>query len=147
MISVEIERQYEVADSAVELMQTAVFTALAYHDVASPGEMTIVLADDVYLHQLNKQFRHVDKPTDILSFPADAISAQHGYLGDIAISVPYAARHATQDGHTLNEELQLLAVHGTLHLLGYDDEDETAKKEMWQAQNAILNKLGLSLNI
>lgn len=147
MYTIEIHSQTEVDEQWIALMKTAVSATLTHENIAPPAELTLVLAEDGYLHQLNSQFRHIDRPTDILSFPADDIAAQHGYLGDIAISVPYAARHAAQDGHTLAEELQLLAVHGTLHLLGYNDEEEMAKKEMWEAQSAILKTLNLNLNI
>lgn len=147
MYTIEIHSQTEVDEQWIALMKTAVSATLTHENIAPPAELTLVLAEDGYLHQLNNQFRHIDRPTDILSFPADDIAAQHGYLGDIAISVPYAARHAAQDGHTLAEELQLLAVHGTLHLLGYNDEEEMAKKEMWEAQSAILKTLNLNLNI
>jgi probable rRNA maturation factor len=66
------------------------------------------------------------------------------YLGDIIIAVPYSARQAAASGHDLDAELQLLAVHGTLHLLGHDHADLEEKAKMWQAQTAVLTKLGLA---
>jgi probable rRNA maturation factor len=76
---------------------------------------------DPEIHSLNRQYRGKDKPTDVLSFPlADAL--QSFLLGDVVISIETAARQAQQRGHSLREELQILLIHGILHLLGYDHE-------------------------
>lgn len=129
-------------------VETAVLTTLQQQNVIPPAELTLLLADDAALQYLNHQFRQQDKPTDVLSFPAGeappGFSELDPYLGDIAISVPYAQRQAQQQGHALLAELQLLAIHGTLHLLGYDHGDETEKAEMWAAQTAVLTQLGLA---
>ena len=96
-------------------------------------ELAIVLTDDAQLHTLNLQYRGIDQPTDVLSFPADPADLPPGepaYLGDILISVPYAARNAEAAGWSLAEELRLLAVHGLLHLLGHDDETDAGADAM-----------------
>jgi probable rRNA maturation factor len=120
----------------------------AAHEAAPEGAaLTVLLTDDEHLRQLNKQYRGEDRATDVLSFPSGEPMPGNEdlleYLGDIAISVPYAERQASVKGHNLSAELQLLAVHGVLHLLGYDHTDGEEKAAMWAAQAAILHKLGL----
>jgi rRNA maturation RNase YbeY len=84
-------------------------------------ELSLALVTDPEIQILNRQYRGKDKPTDVLSFPlADGL--QPFLLGDVVISVETAARQAQRRGHSLREELQILLVHGILHLLGYDHE-------------------------
>ena len=99
------------------------------------------------MRELNRHYRNEDMTTDVLSFPAGEplpgdVEAG-GYLGDIAIAVPTAERQAAAKGHTAPAELQLLAVHGVLHLLGYDHLDAAEKAAMWREQAAVLRRLGL----
>lgn len=121
--------------------------AMAHESVSDGAAVTILLTDDDYLRQLNLQYRGEDRATDVLSFPAgDPLPGSDElleYLGDIAISVPVAERQAAANGHPVTAELQLLAVHGVLHLLGYDHLDETEKTQMWVKQQNILRRLGL----
>jgi len=85
------------------------------------AELSLALVMDSEIHSLNRQYRGKDKPTDVLSFPlADAL--QPALLGDVIISIDTAARQAQRRGHSLREELQILLIHGILHLLGYDHE-------------------------
>jgi len=81
----------------------------------------------------------------VLSFPASETDPETGarYIGDIIISVPYAARSAEKAGHPVESELQLLVVHGVLHLLGHDHAEPKEKARMWKAQAEILELLGL----
>ena len=83
------------------------------------GEVAVVLAGDRLLHRLNRDYRGKDRPTDVLSFPGDG---GEGGLGDVVISVQTAARNARELGRTLARELDVLALHGFLHVLGYDHE-------------------------
>jgi len=83
------------------------------------GEVSLVLAGDRLLHRLNRDYRGKDRPTDVLSFPGDGGEAG---LGDVVISVETAARNARALGRTLARELDVLALHGFLHVLGYDHE-------------------------
>jgi probable rRNA maturation factor len=83
------------------------------------GEVALVLAGDRTLHRLNRDYRGKDEPTDVLSFPG----AEAG-LGDIVISVPTAERNARRLGRTLPQEIDVLALHGFLHVLGYDHETD-----------------------
>lgn len=147
MYEIDIQVEVPIADVLVGLIKTAVSTTLTHEEIEPLAELSLVLSTDDHLHELNKQFRQQDKPTDILSFPAPDMPGMDTYLGDIVISVAYAQRHADQEGHTLEEELQLLGVHGTLHLLGYDDMTLEDKKEMWAVQTAVLKKLNLTLQI
>jgi probable rRNA maturation factor len=135
-------------EEVASLLTTAVNATLAYEQTQAPVELSLLLTDDEHIRQLNRDFRQEDKATDVLSFPTGEEGLQMGaaapYLGDIAISVPYAARQAAQAEHDLAGELQLLAVHGVLHLLGYDHLDPDEKEEMWAAQTAVLAALNLS---
>jgi probable rRNA maturation factor len=86
--------------------------------VRARGTMTVAIAPDARVRALNRKFRKKDKPTDVLSFPSE----EPGYLGDVVISSGVAARQARAAGHSLATELRVLALHGLLHLLGYDHE-------------------------
>jgi len=110
------------------------------------ADITIVLTDDTQLHELNREFLGVDAPTDVLSFPSDEVDPETGsqYLGDIIISIPRAAQQAQVGGHSLEAEVQLLVVHGTLHLLGHDHAEAEEKARMWAAQAEVMSRLGLS---
>jgi len=118
---------------------------LALKNQASDGDITIVLTDDDQLRELNREYLGINSTTDVLSFPAaetDPETARR-YLGDILISVPRAGGQAQAAGHALEAEAQLLAVHGTLHLLGHDHAEADEKAHMWKAQAEILEELGL----
>lgn len=122
--------------------------AMTHESVSNGAACTILLTDDDYIRQLNIQYRGEDHATDVLSFPGgDPIPGSEDlleYLGDIAISVDMAKSQAASKGHETTAELQLLAVHGVLHLLGYDHYDEAERAAMWAVQTAILERLGLS---
>jgi probable rRNA maturation factor len=90
------------------------------------GEVSLVLAGDRLLHRLNRDYRKKDRPTDVLSFPGEGGEAG---LGDIVISVERAERNARDLGRTLGQELDVLALHGFLHVLGYDHETDDGTME------------------
>jgi len=110
------------------------------------ADMSIVLTDDAQLRELNREYLGIDAPTDVLSFPSDEEDPETGtpYLGDILISIPRAKQQAEAAGHPVEAEVQLLVVHGTLHLLGHDHAEAEEKAHMWQAQSEVMAKLGLS---
>ena len=112
---------------------------------ATAGELTVVLSTDEQLRQLNHQYLGIDASTDVLSFPAAESDPDTGatYLGDVIISVPQAAAQARAHGHPLESEVQLLVVHGVLHLLGHDHAATEEKVRMWSAQAEVLKRLGL----
>ena len=127
------------------LLERAAQAALEHESQASESELTIVLTDDARMHDLNRTYLGVDTPTDVLSFPASETDPETGtqYLGDILISMPRAQAQADAAGHPLEAEVQLLVVHGVLHLLGHDHAEEEEKARMWKAQAEILARLGL----
>jgi len=112
------------------------FTARACRAARLRGEVNVLIAPSAELRRLNRDFRHRDKPTDVLSFPA----ARSGkdIAGDIAISATIARANARRLGHTLAKELQVLILHGVLHLAGYDHETDSGamrrKEERLRAQ-------------
>jgi len=145
MITIESETKFPN-----KLLERAVNTALENQSESLDSELTIVLTDDSKIHELNRDYLGIDSPTDVLSFPASEtdgseIDPETGarYIGDIVISLPYAARSAEKAGHPLESEVQLLAVHGVLHLLGHDHAKPGEKAKMWKAQTEILETLGL----
>ncbi|MBG0787034.1 MAG: rRNA maturation RNase YbeY [Anaerolineaceae bacterium] len=102
-------------------------------------DITLRLIDDDEMQHLNQTFRGEDKTTDVLSFNQDMRDPETGqyYLGDILISVPKAAAQAVEHGHSLEDEITFLSIHGTLHLLGYDHYTEEEKAIMWPLQDKI----------
>lgn len=129
---------------APELLERAALAVLAHQ--ATDGDLAIVLTDDAQLRELNRDYLGIDAPTDVLSFPASETDPETGrrYLGDILVSVPRAEEQARAASHALEAEAQLLVVHGTLHLLGYDHAGEAEKALMWKAQAEVLERLGLA---
>ena len=129
MINIESKYDYPSA-----LIERAVQAALTHH---ASGEslgvnLSVVLTDNRRLQKLNRDYLGIDAPTDVLSFPASESDPETGarYIGDILISVPYAAKGAKQAGNSLEAELQLLVVHGVLHLLGHDHAKPKEKAKM-----------------
>ncbi len=109
-------------------------------------ELTVVITGNAQLRALNRAFRNVDAPTDVLSFATtDQLQPDTTYLGDVIISYPKAREQAKAGGHPVEAEVQLLVVHGVLHLLGHDHYTEAEKNVMWKAQAATLKKLGAAL--
>jgi probable rRNA maturation factor len=104
------------------------------------GDLTILLAGDARLAALNTEFRKKNKPTNVLSFPA----AEDGYLGDVAIAYGVTQREARESGKTIHDHAVHLAVHGVLHLLGYDHETAREARIMEPLEIAILAKLGIA---
>jgi probable rRNA maturation factor len=114
----------------------------ALHSAYSGGEadVTVLLTDDGQVQALNRQYLEIDAPTDVLSFPAGETDPDSGnlYLGDVIISYPRALAQAETGGHSVEAELQLLVVHGVLHLLGYDHAEEAEQAAMWAVQAEIM---------
>ena len=148
MISLHLSDQIQIPDPAntSALLERAALKTLRFASTEGAG-LSIVITNDAQLQQLNRQYLGIDAPTDVLSFPAEETDPDSGevYLGDILISFSQAAAQASAGRHPVEDELQLLAVHGVLHLLGYDHTGETDKAEMWQAQAEILQSLGSSI--
>lgn len=120
----------------------AAFLADAAKAVRLRGEVSVLLTTDAEIRRLNRTFRHKDKATDVLSFPAEP---GLGVAGDLAISVPTAERQAGDAGHTLFVECKVLLLHGMLHLAGYDHETDAG--EMARREAALRRRFGLSAGL
>jgi len=103
--------------------------------------VTILLEGNDRIRELNRQYRDLDEPTDVLSFESGEIDPETGdlYMGDVVISLPKVREQARQAGHSVCDELALMVVHGILHLKGYDHDNQKAEKEMFALQNEILS--------
>lgn len=141
---ININSQYEFSDTT--LLERAARFTLDHENAPANAELTIVLADDAQLRELNREYLGIDSPTDVLSFPSSEIDpeTESPYIGDIILSIPRAMQQAEAAGHRVEDEAQLLVVHGTLHLLGHDHAEPEDKARMWQAQAEVMVKLGLS---
>ncbi len=107
----------------------------------SGAAVNVLFSGDERIRRLNKEFRDVDAPTDVMAFPS---GDDGGFLGDIIISVETAKMHADELGHSLEHEIRILLVHGILHLVGYTDYDDSAKQGMFQKTDEILEQLNVS---
>lgn len=146
-----IEVQNDAAYPIDEAHLRAAAKSALTHEGYEGHSLTIVLTEDVHVAALNAQFRGVDTPTDILSFPSDEppiIEADEPpYLGDLVIAYPYASTQAAKLGHVQRDNFALLVVHGTLHLLGYDHDTPENRAVMWSVQEQILRRLNIPLEI
>lgn len=128
-------------------LRDAARATLDAEGLAAGAEMSVVVVGDEEMVRLNQSFRGGDYSTDVLTFPFEDEGPDDemaAYLGDIILCYEQAQRQAEEEGHSVGEELVLLTVHGTLHLLGYDDESDETRAEMWERQQAILAALGLA---
>lgn len=145
MIEVITEIPHDVPDLD-RILTNAAEAALAYE--GAEGDITILVVDDGMIHEMNRDYRNVDRPTDVLSFPAaegeELLSIPDVFLGDIAISLPRAKEQAAEYGHSLLRELTFLAVHGSLHLMGYDHMTDEDRAEMFDRQDRILEKMRIT---
>ena len=128
------------------LLARAAHVTLEHQSAPKDDTLSILLTDDAQIQSLNREYRGFDTPSDVLSFDVHERDPETGflYLGEIIISIPYAAKQAQKNGHPLQAEVQLLIVHGTLHILGHDHANPTEKAKMWNAQSEILTHLGLT---
>lgn len=146
-VEVRIAPQFKGLVTA-DLVRRAALAVLAHEQVAGRGELSVVITDDEEVHDLNRRFRGVDAPTDVLAFGAESedttfVTAPDAplLLGDVVISCPRAREQAVEAGHPLSAEIQLLVVHGVLHLLGYDHARPEEGALMWARQEEILRTL------
>lgn len=137
------------------LIREAVETTLDFEDFGNACEVSVTFTDNDGIHELNKKFRGVDKPTDVLSFPLfdyDGVSEEPpvdeilNNLGDIVISLEKAKEQAAEYGHSFKRETAFLCVHSMLHLLGYDHEkSEEEDRDMRARQTEIMRIMGLEV--
>jgi probable rRNA maturation factor len=145
-ITIQVDSDYEALVDAglVQRVAEAVFTAEGQSAAAG---CSVVIMGDQAIQALNREYRDVDEPTDVLAFAAlegERLTwpEEEGlYLGDVLISYPTARAQAEERGETVAEELSLLIVHGCLHLMGYDHGDEDERVRMWARQEEILEAL------
>jgi probable rRNA maturation factor len=151
-IEVQIDEQFQ-SRVQPETLHRAALATLAHQQVEEPCELAVVVTDDEALHELNLRHRNVDAPTDVLAFPNKTrepfVSAPDlpCYLGDVIVSFPRAEAQAAEAGHATQAELQLLVVHGVLHLLGHGDLTAEQRRDMWAVQAEILQSLGVELHL
>ena len=128
------------------LLARAARVALENQSASQNVSLSILMTNDAQIQSLNRKYRGFDAPTDVLSFDVHEYDPETDtlYLGEIIISVPYAAKQAQKNGHPLEAEVQLLIVHGVLHILGHDHAKAKEKSKMWDSQNEILAHLGLA---
>ena len=146
-INIQNPNQYPVE---YRILETAIQVVLERHNQSADTEMSVLLADNQTIQQLNRQFRNIDAPTDVLSFPSAVLPdeiEEVPYLGDLVIAVPYAQTQADQEDVAFNHLLQLLVVHGTLHLLGYDHDKDENRQMMWAEQAQCLDQLQIDPSI
>ncbi len=142
--------------SCVRLIKKAIRTALAVEGVERACTVGLLMTDNEGIREINAQMRDKDAVTDVLSFPALEITAgeqpqpdefsreRHIYLGDMTINIDRAREQAEEFGHSISRECAYLAVHSTLHLLGYDHLDEAEQKaQMRLHEERVMTKLGL----
>ena len=146
MINTDISEDFTaLVDS--QLLEDTAQKALIELLPDSEIDLTIVIDDDQTLQDLNLKYLDIDAPTDVLSFQMNDLDpdSRRIYLGDIIISYPRAKAQAEAAGHRVEAELQLLTIHGILHLVGHDHSETDEKKEMWSVQSRLLAELGVEL--
>ena len=139
MFAIEISNRQSLIAVDVERLHSAVAAVLEEEGIERAA-INIALVDDPTIHDLNRRFLNHDEPTDVLSFPLDDAD---GLEGDVIASAETAARSAAEFGWPTADELLLYVIHGTLHLIGYDDLEPTARSEMRRREQHFLAMLGL----
>lgn len=155
------QNEYEISEQLIEQLNKMLVAAGEAEGV-SDGEVALTFVDDEEIHRLNKEFRDIDRPTDVLSFAMresvgeepeityeaeteDEVGPEFDeMLGDIIISVPRAIAQSEDYGHSVERELGFLFVHGFLHLLGYDHQTPEDEAVMMGKQEAVLQQIGLT---
>lgn len=150
------QEAYPVDDALQDLIKRVICKALEYEQFDKPAEVSVLLVDDMQIREINGEFRQMDKPTDVLSFPMLDFSGGRvidnvgdSYLGtvvlgDIVVSLERAHAQAEEYGHSFAREVGFLVCHSVLHLLGYDHETEDERTVMRQKEEAVLELLGLT---
>ena len=148
------QKRFEISYSQKILVRRAIEETLKYEGYRNNAEVSVTFTDNEGIRKLNKDFRGIDKPTDVLSFPlidyeaTDGIVVDEleGSLGDIVISLERAKEQADEFGHSFEREVAFLTVHSMLHLLGYDHvNSEEEELDMRKRQSDILKNMGLDV--
>ncbi|WP_337758809.1 rRNA maturation RNase YbeY [Acidaminococcus intestini] len=153
IVTLENNQEKVSIPEALEANLTKAMNVVAELEALSPQtEVDITLVDDAAIHELNRTYRGIDRPTDVLSFALDEGEEEpevdddeiEHLLGDVIISAPTAVRQGEEYGHGLEREMTYLAVHGMLHLLGYDHMEEKDKLIMRKREEEVLRRLDLA---
>ena len=153
IVTLENNQEKVSIPEALEADLTKAMNVVAELEALSPQtEVDITLVDDAAIHELNRTYRGIDRPTDVLSFALDEGEEEpevdddeiEHLLGDVIISAPTAVRQGEEYGHGLEREMTYLAVHGMLHLLGYDHMEEKDKLIMRKREDEVLRRLDLA---
>ncbi|WP_167264211.1 rRNA maturation RNase YbeY [Alkalibacillus sp. S2W] len=144
-----------VENDLIKLLEDVLQYAANEENIEETAEMSVTIVDDETIKQINADYREKDYATDVISFALEEQGEGEldivgddlpVHLGDIVISIDRAKAQANEYNHSLNRELAFLAVHGLLHLLGYDHETKADEKAMFQKQESILQSFGLKRN-
>jgi probable rRNA maturation factor len=147
-----IDETNEVTEEQLETIEKLLNYAAKLENVDDNAEVSITFVDNETIQEINREYRSIDKPTDVISFALEEMGEDEveivgddlpRVLGDIIISIPKAKEQAEEYGHSFMRELGFLAVHGFLHLLGYDHETPEDEKKMFTRQKEILEAYGL----
>ncbi|MBO9129599.1 rRNA maturation RNase YbeY [Bacillus sp. 165] len=142
----------ELTDEQITEIQKLLYLAADIENIQEQAEMSMTFVDNQRIQEINREYRDKDQPTDVISFALeDEVEGElqvvgadmPRVLGDIIISIPKAKEQAQEYGHSFTRELGFLAVHGFLHLLGYDHMTEEEEEEMFTKQKEILDSFGL----
>ena len=147
VIDVSIEAEgWKRLDDPAKLAGDAILAAIEASGTAvgPRTEISVLFCDDAIIQTLNRKWRGIDKPTNVLSFPASHHAAQLGLLGDIAIAFETAAKEAAAGGISLRDHAAHLLAHGLLHLAGYDHKGTEEAELMEKVERAALSKLGIA---
>ncbi len=159
VLTEDLQDKIKVTEDMEELIKKAVSFSLSIESFSIPSEISIMLVDNEYIREINREHRKIDKATDVLSFPIvdmyeGVINSNEGdfdldedvlLLGDIIVSLEMTKLQAEEYGHSFDRELAFLITHGIFHLLGYDHDTPEREKKMISKQYAVLEKLNLSI--
>lgn len=138
------QEDIEITDEIKELIKKSVKAVLKIENLEENVEVSVSFVDDDEIKGLNRDFRGVDKVTDVLSFPIDdKFMIENKILGDVIINTKRVMEQASELGHTNERELSYLTVHSVLHLLGYDHMDEIEKREMREREKLAMKELSI----
>ena len=139
------QNKLEFTSDLEKLIETVIEKSFEYENV-EPRNVSVLICDNDEIKKLNGQFRDIDSPTDVLSFPMydEDGELDPDELGDIVISLERAAAQAEEFGHSLRREVAFLTAHSMLHLFGYDHIDDSEREEMFEKQEEILAQLGIT---
>ncbi len=147
LLTIDCQRNIDSALPSDEQIFNWVNQALTSAGFENEAEITIRFTDNDEVQELNREFRHKDAPTNVLSFPfevPDFLADEIQTLGDIIIAMPVIEAEAQAQGKSVENHLAHMTVHGTLHLLGFDHIEEAEAQEMESLEIEILNKLGIN---